>query len=717
MSYNPTSLSLTSAIGVNSDIVISGSNWVGNVYTGLGEQNDYNYASVNLQVDEAGILTFQFSQDGTNWSSFPTTQFTIASGINEVHGAWKGTRYVRPYFSGATGTRTYFRLRTMYSYEPVQLSAPINQSINSDADATIVRSIGIGENPTSSFVNQKIDGEAFKTTTLLGANSGYTSNLILTDGYTQIETRLYSDQSGMLVGKWYSDVNKTQLVRTFTRPYAGTELSATSYFSSPMFADYVEYTYTNGSTPQTQFNLELHLTTKSISGQLLGINDFIPSGVVANLGRNVVVGQDVAGNFRNVGVDSEGHMRVNMDEPLTAFGEMSVAEPTPVAQLDFVYGINQQLVATATTNGGTFISLDGNAIVSTSATTGSTAILSSRRYAKYRDGQGTVGRMTGIFESGITGNNQYVGVGTPDLSDGYFFAKSGTTFGIIHKSSGTTIDFIPQTSWNEDTMDGSGNEANPSNELLVPTNGNVYQIKLQYLGYGNIFFYIETNGSGELTNVHNIKYANAYTNTSLRQPSLSLVWASENTTNNTSISVKGASGALFTEGKVSYLGPQYGIDNNKSINAGTSTNIITLKNATTYNGIVNRAQVRVKTISLACDTGTSNSGVQVLQVHKNANLNTSSFVAINGTLSDSGGTITNGNSVVSYDTTGTTVTTTPTSYIIFNTNVSRNSNVVVDVSTLDIYINPSETLTFLIKTIGGGSGQVANVSVNWTEDI
>ena len=164
MSYLPNIQSLTSDIGVNSDIVISGGNWSGNTYTGTGEQNDYNYVGVNLQVDESGTLFLDFSQDGTNWSTYPVNGFTIASGINEVHGAWKGTRYVRTRFIGDDGSRTFFRLRTMYSYDPIILTAPLNQSIGSDQDASVVRAVNTGQIPDGSFINIPADGAGFRTT-------------------------------------------------------------------------------------------------------------------------------------------------------------------------------------------------------------------------------------------------------------------------------------------------------------------------------------------------------------------------------------------------------------------------------------------------------------------------------------------------------------------------------------------------------------------------
>ena len=124
MAYNPIEFSTISDVGVNSYILTSpsGALWNGINFLGAGEQNNFAYIGCNLQTDESGTLTFQFSQDGVNWSSYPTTAFTITSGINEVHTAWKGGRYVRPLYSevmGAKPTLDYKRIiqTTHYPYQ------------------------------------------------------------------------------------------------------------------------------------------------------------------------------------------------------------------------------------------------------------------------------------------------------------------------------------------------------------------------------------------------------------------------------------------------------------------------------------------------------------------------------------------------------------------------------------------------------------------------
>ena len=312
MSYIPNIQALTSQIGVNSYTATTGSLWTGNVFVGAGEQNDFNYVGVNLQTDESGTLTFEFSQNGTDWSSYPTQEFTVVAGINEVHGAWKGTRYVRPKFTGADGSRTYFRIRTMYSYDPIVLSAPLNQPIGSDADANIVRAVNIGQDPTGTFVNNKSDGVGFQTTANLASGDTFSSDVIDAQGYTQVQTHIVCDNDGTLGFKFCSTSNcsgttvgQNGVERYLSVPY----LASTGFqlYSAPAFTPYVQYTFTNGGTgTTTQLFYETKLLTKSLSGQLLGVNSFISPSMVGNLVRSVATGKQPDGDFVNAVADGTG---------------------------------------------------------------------------------------------------------------------------------------------------------------------------------------------------------------------------------------------------------------------------------------------------------------------------------------------------------------------------------------------------------------------------
>ena len=544
MAYFPNILSNTSPIGTNSDTVISGGNWSGDTYTGSGEINDYAYVGVNLQVDESGTLYFDFSQDGTNWSTYPVNGFTVASGINEVHTAWKGGRYMRPRFVGSGG-RTYFRLKTYYSNLPLPLSAPLNQSIGSDQDATVVRSI--------------------------------------------------------------------------------------------------------------------------------------------------LEGQKLNNTFDTVPLDSTGNLRVNVTEPLAAFGELKTIQVTPQIQSEFAYGINTNQFNITTS--GTFTSAyetDSMAIISCSGTNTS-AVVESKGYSKYRPGQGSLARFTGLFTTGVANNTQRVGLF--DESDGFGFGYNGTSFGLFNIRSGTTT-WTPQTAWNIDVMDGTGSSSNPSNQLLDPTKGNVFQVNYQYLGFGAIKYFVEESTTGRFEPVHIIQYANTNTVPSLGIPSLPLRFDTINTSNSSEVIFKTGSVAAFTEGKNIVLGPFNSISNTKSVT--TETNILTIKGKDTFNGKVNRISVQLQELSIGCD----GNATSTIRVTKDATLGGSpSYTSISD------------QSSIEYDIAGTTVS---NGVVISQQAVAKNQNSTVNLQEFNLFLLPGETLTFSSESTATNATTIA---VSWREDF
>jgi len=110
----------------------------GATFTGVGELNFLSDVMVSCQTDNSGTLYFDFSVDGTNWTTFPVNGFTVASGIHEFHTAVKGPRYFRVRLVNDSGAQSYLRLYTYFGTFR-QGNSPLNQTVNLDTDAAHVR--------------------------------------------------------------------------------------------------------------------------------------------------------------------------------------------------------------------------------------------------------------------------------------------------------------------------------------------------------------------------------------------------------------------------------------------------------------------------------------------------------------------------------------------------------------------------------------------------
>ncbi len=301
--------------------------------------------------------------------------------------------------------------------------------------------------------------------------------------------------------------------------------------------------------------------------------------------------------------------------PRTAFGELSIAEMTPLIQVYFSYNNDPQLTKTAVTGIGTVTNNNSMVVVSSGASTNSSASLCTIKPIKYKSGQGLTMRFTGVFDAGVVGNDQMVG--GFDTVDGLGFGFNGTDFGIFKRSHSVTV-WVNQTDWCQDVLDGSGSSG--VNINFGDGFGNVFQVSYQYLGFGAIQFFVENPSTGLFVLVHVIKYANTSTLPSFQTPSFPMSIESINTTNTTDIIVKSGSMVAGVEGKIIYTGPQ---ENDSwllvPISNGTETLISAYNSKTVFEGKMNKTITYPTFLSFA--TGDRDKP-QILRIRKGATFTT-----------------------------------------------------------------------------------------------
>lgn len=542
--------------------------------------------------------------------------------------------------------------------------------------------------------SQLAEKTAFLTTTPLASGATFSSGMLDANGYSQVQTEILSDVAGTINIYFCSDAAGTDVVRTLSIPYVAG--SGYQFFSAPAFVNYIKYDFINGATAQGDFYYTTKFLSTSLSPQILTTNGFISSSMTTQLNRSIIVGTDLAGNFRNVGTDEEGHLKMRITDPLTAFGDLKISEMTPVLQVTHPYEINYNVVSSGQTTGsGSLTYSSGTTLVNVNsgAASSSKGVMTSKRLAKYRNGQGLSIRFTAIFDTPVSGNEQWAGWG--DSLDGFFFGYSGTTFGILRRNSSSGDAFMPQTSWNSDKMDGTDNTLNPSGQLLNPQTGNVFEIQIQWLGFGAINFKIEDSESGGFQDVHKIKYANTYTTPSIINPTFPIRFESNNTSNTSNVVIKNASFAAFNEGTIEYTGPKFSFSNAKATT--TDTAIFVLSNPTTYRGKTNRTRILLKTFSYFTDQ--SNGAAVDFKIVRDGTLAGTSFTDINAY------------SPIQQSTAGTY--TSGSGNVLFTASLPKVDAGVVVVSDSEIFLNPGETITI----VGNGSNTGSGAAVTWVEDI
>lgn len=391
---------------------------------------------------------------------------------------------------------------------------------------------------------------------------------------------------------------------------------------------------------------------------------------------------------------------------VSAFGDLVTSENNPIVQLDFVYGINNQTGLATTANSATVDTNASRLRLQSGTNSAGSALFQSLKVIRYRAGQGITARFTPLFTTGVASSTQIWGMGLPSgntVTDGYFFGYNGTAFGILHRISGSADAWTAQASWNGDTCDGNGS----SGFNWDKTKGTPVMIRYPFLGYGDVRFYAMNPLTGDWILVHTIRFANSSTTVQMGNPSLYFIGHSLNAGNTSNLTMYCGSVGVFLNGVRVYTGAQFGIDNNKA-NITTETNIISVRNATTYNGVTNRGVLRLRSVAAGSDGG---NGIATMRIKKGVTLGGSpAYTAISGTTADNGVTITSGQSMASYDVAGTTITNGVT---IFNYAAARNLTQLTDLTPFDIFILPGETATFSITCT---SAATVVVALNWQED-
>lgn len=130
----------------------------------------------------------------------------------------------------------------------------------------------------------------------------------------------------------------------------------------------------------------------------------------------------------------QGADKVYVDGPSTAFGELLVANLFPLAQGDFIRGINNQMYVSSSFAGASISAVSGNCELTSGTNASGSATVQLRRGLKYRAGQGSLMKATAVFDTPSAGNAQFVGAGSAEC--GYFIGYFAGNFGILHSITG-----------------------------------------------------------------------------------------------------------------------------------------------------------------------------------------------------------------------------------------------------------------------------------------
>jgi hypothetical protein len=392
---------------------------------------------------------------------------------------------------------------------------------------------------------------------------------------------------------------------------------------------------------------------------------------------------------------------------IQAFGAFNVSNGFFVGYQGTTFGLWRRnpgataiyrLTITNGTGGNETHSITLNGVLFTVATTG--ALTTARVAEEIAENLNPTGWVSGVSPRSNGATITFI-QNTPGATPGAFtYSSTGTATGTFAQiragvANDDTTYFVPQSSWNIDTLDGSNSSMNPSGELLDPTKLNVWQITIPYLGAGSIKFY-RMDSESHLEAVHCIEYTNSFTVPSQSNPSYRVGWISASLGSTTNLTVKGASCAGFVDGDIYIVRNPFSFSG--TITAGTTEYVIfALRGRGEFATRNNQRQITLQNLSACLETANR---ICTVNIYLNPTLTgIVNWQFVNESLS-----------TVEY---ASPATLTPSGGILIQSFSITNAPTVQDLSKLDIRLTAFDTLAITAKTVSNTSPILC--SLNWTE--
>lgn len=619
-------------------------------FTGTAKDvSAYNSITIFSYCDRSGSLYLDYSTDGTNWDK--TNTYQVISNTPETHQVAVLSRYYRVRLTNTDlSNQTYLRLQSILSSNSL-LTTKLEQDLNDDQDIILTRSVVTGTTDGGMYRNVPVTGEGHLEVAL--------HDPLLPFGSIHVENILPVFQTDAVYG-----INDNQVATVTT-------------FSGTATADDACFVIGTGTTIYSAAAIQSRKRLKYRPGQ----------GVIARF--TGLFSAPVSNSYQVIGI---GH-----SEDGVYFGYKNL-------EFGILYsnrGVREARLLTITTGSSTNenITITLNGTANTVAVTNSGNIyrtaweISQGSYSGFRTSlQGA----TVLFLSNDAGPRSGV------------YSYTATTmigsFSQIKAGVAAIETFIPQSSWNADKLDGTG----ASGYTADWTKGNIFQINMQYLGFGALVFKVETITAGSnnatWTNVHIIKLPNTLITSSFRNPSFPFTMAVYSAGSTTNLTAKCASFAGFIEGQKVMHGNRYSYYNQStSVAAASYLALFSVQNVRYYKGISNQTVINLVSICGAIKHTSPGSIYLIKNGSLVGNPNFQQYAT---------------NSCSYYDTAATTVTFSDNSQLLWSGQMSDSGGAidhVFNTLTEEFTLQPGEWITVASRTTTGTASWVT-ASLNTRED-
>lgn len=561
---------------------------LGDGATFTGTWSDTNHTSMivtSFRTDRDVSITMQFSSDGTNVHS-SIGPYVLKANTNSPQVLTPSRRYYRILIANGSGDTANVATETRFYSNSGQLYARFQDTPNQLSSAIYTKALNIGQTEGGGvFVNQSISAEGHAEVAILAPRTAF--------GELAIAADAAGIQRSHFQYGFNSRLDRRRLTgsATFDRG-TGTEKTlmiastGTTPGSVAIGGSAKREVYFAGMGKKIEFTARFTTPTT-------GTEQWIAFGDERD-------GLGIGCNGSSFGIRHWyfGQYEVRTLEITTAATGTETATVT----------LNGVAVEVALVNASSNKNITANAIAKADySSTGS----GWNAYA-YASGSSvyvvfvsrTAESLTGTFSLSSTGG-------------------AAGTFSRTVAGAAPTVDWIPQTSWSYDRFDGTSSAeapvtTNPSGFAIDPTDLGVYKFSVQYLGNGDLLFFVENPANGQFCAAHLIARAGEFAQTSFGNMALPMTLYASNGATSNDIRVATASYYVANEGDRTLSGVSVPVRNFRT-GVNSEVAIVSIRNPLVWNGEPNTIPLIMTDFDL---TNTAGTGIASWRIVRNATLGT-----------------------------------------------------------------------------------------------
>lgn len=285
-------------------------------------------------------------------------------------------------------------------------------------------------------------------------------------------------------------------------------------------------------------------------------------------------------DVRSVMIDSS-----NLD----SFGRLRVSNLKSLLEISHIYNLLPRRMGLYRQDSDTTITHSSpTAILAVPAISGRKIVHQSHQYTTYLPGKSHLIHMTGNLGDGTA----ISGMGYGDDNDGIFLENTSDGLRIRFLSSTIDGQLIPQSEWNVDKLDGTGNS-----KITLMTNGAYHLIiDFAWLAVGRVRVGFDIGGN--VIYAHQFAFSNTVNTAYMRTGSLPVRWYLESV--GAASTMKAICASVSSDGGSDPVGLDHSIARTTyktTLALLTRTPLISLRPKLTFNSLTNNVQIILRNIS------------------------------------------------------------------------------------------------------------------------